>query len=278
MPTSTPPPPDTPTELEEAWNNLTQSTNPKTVDLARTLIAQKYFPMVENIAKKISYKKPGGLDLDDLISAGYLGLLQAIDRFDPTREILFSTFAKQRVRGAILDEINSLDWTPRLIRERIKAVLTAEEIYYHQNPDPSQRPSPKELKKIVNTTSNKQLTLQQITDTITHIEKTFVRSIDHTIALQHEEQGALPHPNTEPPRTIFEQVQETINHENLEKLLNLYCTSLEKTIIHKIFYEEKSMRKISQELNMPLPKISENKKTALQKLSQHLSPTKTSDI
>jgi RNA polymerase sigma factor for flagellar operon FliA len=74
---------------------------------------------------------PPSVSLDDLTSAGILGLLDAIDRFDPSREVQFKTYAEFRIRGAMLDELRSLDWVPRSTRKKIhdmeKAIVAVEE-------------------------------------------------------------------------------------------------------------------------------------------------------
>jgi RNA polymerase sigma factor for flagellar operon FliA len=74
---------------------------------------------------------PPSVSLDDLTSAGILGLLDAIDRFDPSREVQFKTYAEFRIRGAMLDELRSLDWVPRSTRKKIhdmeKAIVAVQE-------------------------------------------------------------------------------------------------------------------------------------------------------
>lgn len=105
-------------------------TNP-TKALQKQLI-KKYEPLVHKIASGFLYKRPSVLDYDDLISAGTIGLLDAIEKFDPynERKAQFQTYATFRVRGAILDEINSMDWTPRSVRQNIRGVLASIEAHY----------------------------------------------------------------------------------------------------------------------------------------------------
>jgi RNA polymerase sigma factor for flagellar operon FliA len=99
----------------------------------KAVLAQTYAVIVRNIVAPMMYKKPPLLDFDDLVQAGNMGLLDAIDKYDPDREVLFQTYASRRIRGAVLDEINSLDWTPRSIRENIKGVLKSIEKHYEEN-------------------------------------------------------------------------------------------------------------------------------------------------
>lgn len=98
----------------------------------QTVIADKYAPLVHKIAAGFAYKKPSVLDYDDLVQAGTMGLLDAIEKFDPNneRKAQFQTYATFRVRGAILDEINSMDWTPRSVRQNIRGVIKSIEQHY----------------------------------------------------------------------------------------------------------------------------------------------------
>ncbi|MHC4956915.1 MAG: FliA/WhiG family RNA polymerase sigma factor [Planctomycetota bacterium] len=75
-----------------------------------------YFPLVRNVAERMLMTLPASVELDDLISMGTFGLIEALDRFDIDRGVLFKTYCTNRIRGAILDELRALDWVPRLVR------------------------------------------------------------------------------------------------------------------------------------------------------------------
>ena len=78
--------------------------------------------MIKYVANRIALRLPPHIEVDDLISVGVLGLIDAIEKFDPTREAKFKTYAEFRVRGAILDELRSMDWVPRSIRQKASKV------------------------------------------------------------------------------------------------------------------------------------------------------------
>lgn len=82
-------------------------------------IVRDFLPIVRRIATELVLRNPAALDAEDLTSAGVMGLLSAMTRFDPSREIKFRTFAEYRIRGAMLDEIRAMDWVPRSVRARI---------------------------------------------------------------------------------------------------------------------------------------------------------------
>jgi RNA polymerase sigma factor FliA len=85
-------------------------------------LIREYAPLIRFVAQKIAVRLPPNIDIDDLISAGAIGLMDAIDKWDPTRDNKFKTYAEFRIRGAILDELRSQDWIPRSVRDKSKAL------------------------------------------------------------------------------------------------------------------------------------------------------------
>ncbi len=89
-----------------------------------TLI-MKYASFVKYVAGRIAVNLPSNVEFDDLVSYGILGLIDAIDKYDPERNVKFKTYAKTRIRGAIFDELRVLDWTPRSIRQKARKLEKA---------------------------------------------------------------------------------------------------------------------------------------------------------
>src|SRR6186997_3683832 len=80
----------------------------------------EYAPLIKFIAQKIAARLPANIELDDLISSGVIGLMDAMEKYDATRDNKFKTYAEFRIRGAILDELRAQDWVPRSVREKAK--------------------------------------------------------------------------------------------------------------------------------------------------------------
>ncbi len=97
----------------------------KITPLQKKKIVQDYAPLVRFIANKIASRLPANIELDDLLSAGVIGLMDAIDKYDPARDNKFKTYAEFRIRGAILDELREQDWIPRSMREKAKNIERA---------------------------------------------------------------------------------------------------------------------------------------------------------
>src|SRR6187402_3612732 len=91
----------------------------------RDQLIMDYAPLIRFVAQRIAARLPSNIDIDDLISAGVIGLMDAIEKYDPTRDNKFKTYAEFRIRGAILDELRSQDWVPRSVREKAKVVEKA---------------------------------------------------------------------------------------------------------------------------------------------------------
>jgi RNA polymerase sigma factor FliA len=108
-------------ELRDLWTRYKADGD----EHARERLVVAYSPLVKFIAGRMASGLPSHVEESDLISYGLLGLIGAIERFDPEREIKFETFAVARVKGAIIDELRSLDWVPRSVRAKARDVEKA---------------------------------------------------------------------------------------------------------------------------------------------------------
>jgi RNA polymerase sigma factor FliA len=102
------------TDLAQLWRDYRSE---PTVD-RRNRLLENYLHLVKYNAERIWQRLPDGVDLDDLISAGTFGLMDAVDAFDLERGVKFETYCVPRIRGAMLDELRSMDWVPRLVRSK----------------------------------------------------------------------------------------------------------------------------------------------------------------
>src|ERR671931_262630 len=88
-------------------------------------LIQEYAPLIKYIAQRLACRLPASVCLDDLISAGVIGLMDAIEKYDPTRATTFKTYAEWRIRGAMLDALREWDWAPRSVRDKEHALTHA---------------------------------------------------------------------------------------------------------------------------------------------------------
>jgi len=103
-----------PEQVAKWWENFLACRSEET----RNRLLEHYLPIVKYTAERLHAKLPDEVDVNDLISAGVFGLMDAVNAFDSSRGVKFETYCAPRIRGAILDELRSLDWVPRLVRNR----------------------------------------------------------------------------------------------------------------------------------------------------------------
>lgn len=107
--------------IEEVWAEYKKTGS----DNIRNFLIERYLDIVKYTAERMHMRLPSEVDVEDLRSAGLFGLMDAIDAFDTERGVKFETFCTQRIRGAIFDELRSMDWVPRLVRARTAKVERA---------------------------------------------------------------------------------------------------------------------------------------------------------
>jgi RNA polymerase sigma factor for flagellar operon FliA len=108
-------------EIEKVWEQFHKAHDAR----FRNLLLEHYRPLVKYTAERLHSKLPDKVEVDDLISAGNFGLMDAIDAYDPSRGVKFETYCTPRIRGSILDELRSMDWVPRLVRARAHQLARA---------------------------------------------------------------------------------------------------------------------------------------------------------
>ena len=101
-------------EEKKLWEEYSRS------GIGRDDLVVKYLPLIKYVVSRMAVTPPQGLDYEDLLSFGVFGLLDAVDKFDPSKGFVFQTYAVPRIRGAILDELRKCDWYSRSAREKVQ--------------------------------------------------------------------------------------------------------------------------------------------------------------
>ena len=101
--------------LLKEWENGSREIDPS----LREQLILEYTPLIKYIACRLAVRVPPSIEIDDLMNSGIIGLIDAIEKFDPKRSVKFRTYAEFRIKGAMLDELRSLDWVPRSLRQKI---------------------------------------------------------------------------------------------------------------------------------------------------------------
>lgn len=219
----------------------------------QTILADKYAPLVHKIAIGFVYKKPTVLDYDDLIQAGTVGLLDAIKKFDPNNEskAQFQTYATFRVRGAILDEINSMDWTPRSVRQNIRGVLKSIESHYANS---QREPTVKDLMK------ETKLGKEETRTILGQMNKTFIVHVENEII-------DLVGPTTDHEKTEMESI---INMA-VKKVLD----DRERTFVILKYFMGYNNKEIQETMGIRVNELKSLRESSINKLQQELDENAT---
>ena len=108
-------------ELADLWSEYKSTASPR----SRDVLIVHYSPLVKYVAGRVAVGLPQNVEQSDLVSYGMFGLIDAIDKFEPDRGFKFETYAISRIKGAILDELRSIDWVPRSVRSKVRQIEKA---------------------------------------------------------------------------------------------------------------------------------------------------------
>lgn len=106
---------------DELWKEFKKTRSPE----LRDAFIRKYMPLVKYVAGKVATGMPGNVEFDDLVGFGQFGLLDAINKYDPAKNVKFKTYAVTRIRGSMIDELRVLDWVPRSVRQKAREIEDA---------------------------------------------------------------------------------------------------------------------------------------------------------
>lgn len=225
----------------------------------RDRLILEHLPQVRLIARKIHERLPETILFDDLVSAGIIGLIQAIDNFDPGQNVKLRTYAEFRIRGAILDSLRESDWAPRLKRKlarEIESALVRVEQKLGRIPEESEIAA--ELHLNIEDYRKK---LAEI-DVLNIGELEFLRDEDDAPALLRYAAS----PEEDSPAVTLERAE-------LERLI-ANCVDripkVERTVLSLYFYEELTLREIAEVMGVHLSRVSQIKTQAILRLRTSL--------
>ena len=225
----------------------------KSADLREKLIIE-YAPLVKLVAGRLSMYLGFNVEYDDLVGYGVFGLIDAIDKFDAMKDVKFETYASLRIRGAILDQIRKMDWIPRTIRDRQKKIDSAiKEVEAEQGHVATDA----EVAAKMNITEDEYMNWQS------QMKVTNVVSLNEFM-----DQGAdIPEDSVRSSR--FDKPEEVVERGELKQMLAEaleLLTDRERKVILLYYYEELTLKEISNVLEVSESRISQLHTRALQKM------------
>ncbi len=225
----------------------------------RERLILEHLPQVRLIARRIHERLPESVNLDDLISTGTLGLIAAIDRFDPRHNVKLKTYAEYKIRGAILDSLRGLDWAPRQQRKRskmIEAAISAAEQRLHR------APSEEEI------ATQLHLTLDEYHEWLVDIRGVNLGSLEVT-SPDEENRSLLKYISDDeenwPSRLLERSELQRLLADAIDKI-----PRTERTVITLYYHEELTLREISKIVNLHESRVSQLKSQAILRLRSYV--------
>ena len=232
---------------------------PKMMDEAeRESLILEHLPQVRLIARRIQERLPESVSLEDLVSAGVIGLISAIDNFDPSHNVKLKTYAEYKIRGAMLDSLRGLDWAPRQKRRQAKKIEAAISVIEQRV---QRAPTEEEIAAELG------IGLGEYHDWLVEIRGLNIASLEHSAGEEGRELlQVLPDESEQLPSTILERAE-------LERLLAEGIDSIppmERTVLGLYYNEELTLREIAEVVNLHESRISQLKSQAILRLRSHL--------
>ncbi len=233
-------------------------------DDARDELIVTYMRVVRYVAGRMAIHVPNNVEMDDLVGWGVLGLFDAVEKFDPSQNIKFSTYATFRIRGAIIDEIRSLDWAPRSLRTMARRVGSAREKLRHEM---GQEPSTEDIAEALEATA------EQVEACISQIQTAQILSLDDYVPSSERQEvrklDTIADTRTQTPDSDA-QIQER-QERLVEAILGL--AEQQQKVLNLYYYEELTLKEIGAVLEVSESRVCQIHGAALKELRKVVQAT-----
>ena len=246
-------------ELKDLWRRYKTSGDAA----ARERLVVAYSPLVKYVAGRMASGLPAHVDEADLISYGLVGLISAIERFELEREIKFETYAITRIKGAIIDELRSLDWVPRSVRARARQIEKANAKLEHQL---QRAPTDEEMAVEL------EMSVEEFQDALLQISNSTIAALDElwTVSDASGDQvsllDTLEDPGAPDPARVMDQTD--LKDRVADAIARL--PEREKLVVALYYYENLTLREIGEVLGVTESRISQLHTKAVLRLRSRL--------
>lgn len=236
----------------------------KTHDIAiRDILVKQYAPLVKYVAGKVAIGMPQNIEFDDLVGYGTFGLLDAIEKYDPSKNVKFKTYAVTRIRGAIYDELRSIDWVPRSVRQKAKEVENT--IGYLEN-KLGRAPKDDEIASELN------ISVEDFHNLLLKLSATSLISINDSYFVGDDSDKVSIAETIESPSSLKPDV--IVEKEEVKKLIISTIEKLpdkEKKVLILYYYEDLTLKEIGEVLEVTESRVSQLHTKAIMRLKHHLN-------
>ncbi len=255
-------PPSTSALLDPVWiaygHARERQDEARLQDLRNKLI-ERYYDVVRYAAERMHTRLPNEVDVNDLMSAGLFGLMDAIDAFDPLRGVKFETYCAPRIRGAIFDELRAMDWVPRLVRSRTSKVEKVRKEFELSN---GRKPTDDEVASLMNVSSAEYDKLQKDSRPVG------VVSLDRKAFESDSSRDVREVDVIEDGRQL--NPAELVQRGDLQGLITKGLSRAERLIVILYYYEEMTMKEIGLTLDLSESRVSQMHSSILARLKAQM--------
>ena len=246
-------------ELRDLWRRYKDEGD----DGARERLVVAYSPMVKFVAGRLGAGLPSHVEDADLISYGLVGLIGAIERFEPERGIKFETFAMTRIRGAIIDELRSLDWVPRSVRSRAREIETMQAKLEHEL---QRAPNEAELAAKLN------MTEEELQSALLEIANSSVYALDELWTVSDSSGDQVSLLDTIADEGAADPQEALATTEVKDRLTEAIggLPEREQLVVALYYYENLTLREIGEVLGVTESRVSQLHTKAVMRLKSHL--------
>jgi RNA polymerase sigma factor for flagellar operon FliA len=246
-------------ELKDLWRRYKEDGDPR----ARERLVLAYAPLVKYVAGRMSSGLPAHVEEADLISYGLLGLISAIERFEPAREIRFETFAITRIKGSIIDELRSLDWVPRSVRAKAREIERANAKLEHQL---RRAPTDQEMADALETT------VEDFQASLVRISNSSVVALDELWTVSDSSGDQVSLLDTIQDEDAVDPAQELDLTDMKDRLADAIARlpEREKLVVALYYYENLTLREIGEVLSVTESRVSQLHTKAVLRLKSRL--------
>ncbi|MEV6109798.1 RNA polymerase sigma factor WhiG [Streptomyces sp. NPDC051940] len=238
--------PTVPTSTEGLWRAYKETGDGR----LREQLILHYSPLVKYVAGRVSVGLPANVEQADFVSSGVFGLIDAIEKFDPERSIKFETYAITRIRGAMIDELRALDWIPRSVRQKARAVERA-----YGTLEASLRRSPTEAE----VADEMGISLEELHGVFSQLSLANVVALEELLHVSSDSGDRLSLMDTLED-TAADNPVEVAEDRELRRLLARSINTLperEKTVVTLYYYEGLTLAEIGQVLGVTESRVSQ---------------------
>ena len=245
-------------QLDQLWNEYKFGGNEE----AREKLITGFVPIVNTIARRLEIYASSSYGFEDLVSVGLMGLLDAIEKFQPGKGAIFKTYAWHRIRGAILDEIRALDWVPRSIRDKASQL---EKAYQTVRQRTGRAAEEFEVAEELG------ISQQQLQEILAEVGCTSILTIEDLMTDEENEEIVNDWLADPYAVDVQEQVELQENKEILAESID-QLPEKEKLIVSLYYNEEATMQEISLILGITVGRVSQLHSSAIVRLRNALKP------